>query len=97
MGHKPILLNLFHYLASSWSPFGDPSWSVMQHALSPCCITPRNGDPLRASDRASCSPLAACGRRTTGEDTGEDKCTVNGWFIDYIEVTCLSARTFYDL
>ena len=73
MGQKPILLILFQYMTSSWSPIGDPSWSVAEHALSLCFIYPRNGAPLWTSDRAGFSPAATPGNGTTGEDAGEDQ------------------------
>ena len=72
VGLKPILTIVLHCLASSGSPKGDRSWPVVELALSLCSATPRNGDPLRASDRAGRLPVAAREKRTTGADTGAE-------------------------
>ena len=74
MGAKPFLLNLIQYLANSWSPTGDPSRTLVEEALLLSSITPKNVNPLQASDRAGCSPGATRGMRTAGEDTGDDVC-----------------------
>jgi len=72
VGLKPIATILLHCLASSGSSSWYRSWPVVEHALSPCSATPKNGDPLRASVRAGCLPVAAREKRTTGADTGAD-------------------------